>query len=307
MRRRLGIPIVLVESMMDKYRLKPFGLLFFLIGSSWMWRHNLGYVILIELVLYLLLFFKAFSSIHTPVHVTLLLVGIGSIASKEEDNLVRAILLIHLFEILYVVVLLIFYLIWFLGGPKERHQLEFVAALASLEVFHRNNSLSLDDVENHFQSHQLDLEKAYVNKIETMAGDDEIALVTVNDDTSQTFLLGGMLADEITMKPFPWIKDGMENNPFYSDTVELVIRQVSEPFQIVRCRVPFRTFCFLSGLLRMIDGANPVFHQYGLFLNSPHELPSPAQVSYYLINTLTPETIEHCHQCKKHGSSLRLW
>jgi hypothetical protein len=299
MRRRLGIPIVLVESMMDKYRLRPFGLIFFLIGSSWMSRHNFECVMLVELVLYFLLFFKAFSSIHAPVHVTLLLVGIGLSASKKDDNLVRAILLIHLFEILYVVTLLIFYLAWLTGGPKAPHQLEFVATLASLEVFHRNNSLSLNDVENHFQSHQLDLEKAYFNKIETMAGDDEIALVKVNNDTSETFLLGGMLDDEITMKPLPWSKDTMEKNPFYSDTVELVTRQMSEPFQIVRFHIPFRTFCFFSDLLRTLDWTNPVFHQYGLFFNSPHELPSRAQVSYYLINTLTQETIEHCNQCKK--------
>ena len=104
MQKRLGIPIVLVESMMDEYRLRPLGLLFLLIGSSWMWRHNFECVILVELVLYLLLFFQ-------PVHVTLLLVGISTIGFKEEDNLVGPMLVIHLFEILYVGALLIFYLV----------------------------------------------------------------------------------------------------------------------------------------------------------------------------------------------------
>lgn len=279
MQKGLGIPIVLVESMMDEYRLRPLGLLFLLIGSSWMWRHNFECVILVELVLYLLLFFQAFASIHAPVHVTLLLVGISTIGFKEEDNLVGPMLVIHLFEILYVGALLIFYLVWLTGGPRSHSQLEFVATLASLEVFHRNNSLSLDDIENHFQSHQMDLENAYLNKIETMAGDDEIALMTVNDDTSQGFLLGGMLGDEITMKPLPWIRDSMEKNPFYSDMVELVIREISEPFQVVRCPVTFRTFCFLADLIRKIGFTTPFVHQYGLFLNSPHERPSRAQVS----------------------------
>ena len=120
------------------------------------------------------------------------------------------------------------------------------------------NSLSLDDIENHFQSHQMDLENAYLNKIETMAGDDEIALMTVNDDTSQGFLLGGMLGDEITMKPLPWIRDSMEKNPFYSDMVELVIGESSEPFQVVRCPVTFRTFCFLADLIRKIGFTTPI-------------------------------------------------
>ena len=90
----------------------------------------------------------------------------------------------------------------------------------------------------------------------------------------------------------------MEKNPFYSDMVELVTRETSEPFEIVRYHVSFRTFCFLADLIRRIDFTTQFVHQYGLFLNSPHERPSRAQVSYYLIKTLTQETIRDCHQCR---------